>query len=183
MKSIIRLATVLFATLFAVSLLSAQQAKLPQRRPAFTKVTPANPPQPNYDFFSILDGQPRGFSVHHDTVADTGAPIDVYVFAIEMQVMNSDGDFEPEGLIINNYFTAKPVEPHQAINPHNARDCGIWNSLITNEMKHDPAGFTWSYVEFNVALNARTVTTNEDGAVWWSDDIECWGSRDRFAPF
>jgi hypothetical protein len=42
---------------------------------------------------------------------------------------------------------------------------------------------TWSYVEFTVAQGARMLQTNEDGLVFWSDDVECWGSRDRFPPF
>jgi hypothetical protein len=38
-------------------------------------------------------------------------------------------------------------------------------------------------VEFVTAVGARVVQTNEDAAVWYSDDIECWGSSDRFPPF
>jgi hypothetical protein len=165
----------------------AQDAKAKVRhesRPAATAQTPASPKQPTYEYFSILDGTPQGLELHHDTEVGTGTPIDVYMFPIELQVLNSDGNFEPEGLIIDNFYTAKAVNPLTAPNPHNARDCKIWNSLVLNEMKgRDQNSPTWSYVEFTVALGARVIQTNEDGAVWWSDDIECWGSRDRFPPF
>ena len=122
--------------------------------------------------------------LHHDTEVGTNKPVDVYMFVIELQVMNSDGNLEPVGLQIHNYYTASAVNPNTAPNPHNARDCKIWNSLVTNEMKNrNPNSPAWSYVEFTVAQGARTLETNEDGQVWWSDDIECWGSRDRFSPF
>jgi hypothetical protein len=157
-----------------------------ERRPTVTAaVTPTGPlPQPNYQYFSILDGTPKGLWLHHDTEVGTGKPIDVYQFAIELQVLNSDGNLEPEGLILDNFYTAKAVEPTRAFNPHNARDCKIWNEYVLNEIAtRNPADPTWPYVEFTTALGARTVQTNEDGQVWWSDDIECWGSQDRFPPF
>ncbi len=181
----IRLAVVFFASLLAASLVSAQDGQIRhERRPAASaEATPENYPGPNYEFFSILNGTPRSFVLHHDTQVGTGRAVDVYLFAIELQVMNSDGDLEPEGLILDNFFTAKAVQPQKAPNPHNARDCGIWNTLILNEIPHDPQGSTWSYVEFTVAQGARVIQTNEDGAVWWSDDVECWGARDRFSPF
>ena len=122
--------------------------------------------------------------LHHDTEVGTNKPVDVYLFVIELQVLNSDGNFEPEGLQIFNYYTAEPVNPNTAPNPHNARDCKIWNKLVSTEMKiRPPNAPTWSYIEFTVAQGARMIQTNEDGQVWWSDDIECWGSRDRFPPF
>ena len=167
-----------------LSLLAQAPLVRHERRPAATAKTPASPKQPNYQYFSILDGTPKGLELHHDTEVGTGDAIDVYMFPIELQVLNSDGNFEPEGLIIDNFYTAKAVNPLTAPNPHNARDCKIWNSLVLNESKgRDPKSPTWSYIEFTVALGARVVQTNEDSAVWWSDDIECWGSRDRFAPF
>lgn len=122
--------------------------------------------------------------LHHDTEVGTNNPIDVYMFVIELQVMNSDGNFEPVGLQIHNYYTAKPLDPKNAINPRNARDCKYWNILVTKAMQTRKADSkTWPYVEFTAAEGARVVQTNEDGAVWWSDDIECWGSSDRFSPF
>ena len=187
MKRRIILATVFLSSFLAATFVGAQDGQIRhERRPATpsTAVTPVNPPpQPNYDFFSILDGQPRSLTIHHDTEVSTGKPVDVYVFAIEMQVMNSDGNLEPVGLILDNFYTVKAVNPQTAPNPHSARDCGIWNSLILKEMPHDPQIFTWSYVEFTVAEGARIVQTNEDGPVWWSDDVQCWGARDRFSPF
>jgi hypothetical protein len=76
------------------------------------------------------------------------------------------------------------VQPLKAPNPHDARDCAIWNTLVLDEIKNRSVNSpTWSYVEFTVAQGARILQTNEDGAVYWSDDIECWGSRDRFPPF
>ena len=99
-------------------------------------------------------------------------------------VLNSDGNFEPEGLQIFNFYTANSVDPNTAPNSHNARDCKIWNALVSKEMAiRPPNAPTWSYIEFTVAQGARMIQTNEDGYVWWSDDIECWGSRDRFPPF
>ena len=157
-----------------------------ERRPATTVPSALAAPvaQPNYQYSTILDGTPKGLWLHHDTEVSTGKPIDVYMFAIELQVLNSDGNFEPEGLIIDNFYTAKAVEPTRAFNPHNARDCKIWNEYVLNEIAtRNPTDPTWPYVEFTTALGARTVQTNEDGQVWWSDDVECWGSQDRFAPF
>jgi hypothetical protein len=157
-----------------------------ERRPAFAAGTVPSTPQkqPTYEFFSILDGTPMGLELHHDTEVGTNKPVDVYVFPIELQVLNSDGNFEPEGLIIDNFYTAKPVDALTAPNPHNAHDCSTWNTLVLNAIKkQDPKSHVWSYIEFTVAMGARTIQTNEDGQVWWSDDIECWGSRDRFPPF
>jgi len=185
MNRLFRLALVFLSGCLAVSMLNAQDAPVRHQRrpPEFSNVPPGEPKQPNYDFFSILDGRPRGLTLHHDTEVNTGRPVDVYVFPIELQVMNSDGNLEPEGLIIDNFYTAKAVQPQKAPNPHNAHDCNTWNTLILKEIPYDPTLSTWSYVEFVVAEGARTVQTNEDGAVWWSDDVECWGARDRFAPF
>jgi len=156
-----------------------------ERRPApAPDATSAPQTQPNYQYFSILDGMPMLLELHHDTEVGTGKPIDVYQFVIELQVLNSDGNFEPEGLQIFNFYTANPVNPNTAPNPHNARDCKIWNALVLKEMATRPPNApTWSYIEFTVAQGARMIQTNEDGYVWWSDDIECWGSRDRFPPF
>jgi hypothetical protein len=173
--------------LMAVSSVFAQGKPIRlERRPAGAAAeTPAAPlPQPTYEFFSILDGTPISLELHHDTVAGTGKPIDVYVFAIELQVLNSDGDLEPEGLIFDNFYTAKAVDPNTAPNPNNARDCKTWNSLVSAEIAIRKSGEpVWPYVEFTTALGARTIQTNEDGQVWWSDDVECWGSSDRFPPF
>jgi hypothetical protein len=156
-----------------------------ERRPAALPQgpLPLAQPVPEYVYFSILDGTPRLLELHHDTEVGTNKPVDVYLFAIELQVMNSDGNLEPEGLIIDNFYTAKAVHPNTAPNPHNARDCKIWNGLVLNEIKNRKGGPTWPYVEFTVAKGARVIQTNEDGQVWWSDDVECWASRDRFKPF
>lgn len=177
----------LLGLLAASSVMAQLEPVRHERRPAasaepFPSDAPAQK-QPKYDFFSILDGTPQGLELHHDTQVGTGKPIDVYVFPIELQVLNSDGNLEPEGLIIDNFYTARALDPNTAPNPNNARDCKTWNGLILNEKKYDPRGGTWSYVEFTVARGARVIETNEDGQVWWSDDIECWGSRDRFPPF
>ena len=174
------------SSIFAQSILAQSKEIRHERRPALLPETPLapEPKQPAYDYFSILDGTPKGLWLHHDTEVGTGKPVDVYQFAIELQVLNSDGDLEPEGLIFDNFFTAKAVNPQTAPNPNNARDCKTWNTLVLDEeQKQDPKSPTWSYVEFTVARGARVVQTNEDGQVFWSDDIECWGSRDRFPPF
>lgn len=171
------------AVLLATSLSWAQDAgSRTERRPALS--AHGSQTQPNYDFFSILDGGPKSLVLHHDTVVGTNQPVDVYLLAIELQVMNSDGNFEPEGLIIDNFFTAQAVKPGQAPNPHNARDCGFWYQLVQAAAQNrNPLLRTWPYMEFTVAEGARVIQTNEDGPVFWSDDIECWGASDRFPPF
>jgi hypothetical protein len=165
----------------------AAQGKTPPetRRPALTaQVSPPDAPAPARDYFSILDGMPMLLKLHHDTEVGTNKPVDIYQFVIELQIVNSDGDLEPEGLQIFNYFTVKPQDARNDINPRNARDCSIWNKTVLAAMQHrDPKTRTWPYVEFTVAEGARVLQTNEHGTVWWSDDIECWGSTDRFPPF
>ena len=132
----------------------------------------------------ILDGLPMLLALHHDTEVGTNKPVDVYMFVIEMQIMNSDGNLEPVGLQIHNYYTRWTQDLKTVFNPHNARDCRIWNGLQTRAMKNrNPKIKTWPYVELVTAVDARVLQTNEDGAVWYSDDIECWGSTDRFSPF
>jgi hypothetical protein len=156
-----------------------------QRRPELTAEASApNAAKPSDRYFSILNGLPILFEVHHDTEAGTNKPVDVFLFVIEMQVMNSDGNLEPVGLQIFNFFTAHPQDAANDVNPHNARDCRIWNTLVTHAIRHrDPNSTTWPYVQFIAAQGARVLQTNEDGPVYWSDDIECWGSMDRFPPF
>lgn len=177
-----------FAVLLVASLSWAQDAPSEptpriSRRPPLNMQSPP-PTQPQYDFFSILDGTPKLLVLHHDTLVGSNKPVDVYMLAIELQVMNSDGNNEPEGLIIYNFYTAHAVQPGQAPNPHDARDCGYWYQLVQAAAQHrDPRLRTWPYMEFTVALGARIIHTNEDGAVFWSDDVECWGSSDRFPPF
>ncbi|MCU1302494.1 MAG: hypothetical protein JWQ87_2778 [Candidatus Sulfotelmatobacter sp.] len=188
MEKMGRLLLMSTVTLLAASSAFAQAAKIRHERrpPAVADANSSAPPQtqPTYQFFSILDGTPKGLTLHHDTEVGTGRAVDVYVFPIELQILNSDGNLEPEGLILDNFYTAKAVNPLTAPNPNNARDCKTWNTLVLNEIKNRGANSpTWSYIEFTVAQGARVLQTNEDGQVWWSDDIECWGSRDRFAPF
>lgn len=183
-----KLAVLGWLGIVATSFVCAQQPKQirHERRPAAKAEAVSTEPQkqPAYEYFSILNGMPILLELHHDTEVGTNKPVDVYQFVIELQVMNSDGDLEPEGLQIFNFYTANAVDPNTAPNPNNARDCKTWNGLVTSEMKNrNPQSPTWSYVEFTVAQGARVLQTNEDGQVWWSDDIECWGSRDRFPPF
>jgi hypothetical protein len=134
--------------------------------------------------YHILNGQPKLLRLDHDTEAGSNKPVDVYVFVIELQVMNSDGNFEPVGLQIFNYYTAYAQDPKTVINPHNAHDCKTWANLqARGEIHHNRKKKTWPYVELVTAVHARVLQTNEDGPVFWSDDIECWGSTDRFPPF
>jgi hypothetical protein len=155
------------------------------RRPAANaEASAAATPAPTYEFFSILDGLPLLLELHHDTEVGTNKPINVFMFVIEMQVMNSDGNFEPVGLQIHNFYTQYAQDPANALNPNNARDCRSWNYLVNTALRgHKATSPTWPYVEFTVAQGARIIQTNEDGAVFWSDDIQCWGSTDRFPPF
>jgi hypothetical protein len=175
--------------ILSATLVFAQGKQLQiQRRPAAD--TPAKSEKTlakasgRADSYYILNGLPMLLELHHDTEVGTNKPVDVYLFVIEMQVMNSDGDREPIGLQIGYFYTKWPQEPAQANNPHNARDCKTWSGIQTRAMKNrDPKIKTWPYVEFVTDVDARVLQTNEDGAVLWSDDIECWGSTDRFPPF
>jgi len=134
------------------------------------------------EYFSILDGTPVSFQVHHDTRADTNEAIDVYMIVIELQIMNSDGDAEPVGLRLFNYITANPQDPGS--NSHNARDCKIWYLAVqASAPEYDGNTKVYPYLEFITKKGARTVQTNEDGAVLFSDDVICWKSGDRFPPF
>jgi hypothetical protein len=178
--------TICLAGMLATSSAFGQAKEIRHERhpAAFPAVTATPQTQPTYEYFSILNGTPQGLTLHHDTEVGTGKAVDVYVFPIELQVMNSDGDLEPEGLIIDNFFTANAVDANTAPNPNNGHDCKTWNALVISEMQNrSPKSPTWSYVEFTVAQGARVLQTNEDGQVFWSDDVECWGSRDRFSPF
>jgi len=175
---------VLLGALTVSSMFGQVKPVQPMRRPpAVPEARPSQKQEWDGSVF-VLDGMPMLMQLHHDTEVGTGKPVDVNVFVIEMQVMNSDGNLEPVGLQIHNFFTAKAQDPKNAFNPHNARDCRAWNSLIVRAMRHrNPKSKTWPYVEFVTNSNARTIQTNEDGQVWWSDDVECWGSSDRFSPF
>lgn len=178
---------VLSAAILAASAAAQVKQVKQERRPALIdeNFAKAQQPQkqPTYQYFSILDGQPMLLELHHDTEVGTGRAVDVYQFVIELQVMNSDGNMEPIGLQISNFYTAHAISPTTAPNPNSARDCAKWNNIVNQEIKTRPDVPVWPYVEFTVAKGARLVQTNEDGPVWWSDDIQCWGSEDRFSPF
>jgi hypothetical protein len=172
--------------LIAVPVFGESKAVRTERRPAVD--TPAKSermkPATGENGFYILDGLPILLELHHDTEVGTNRRIDVYQFVIEMQIMNSDGNLEPVGLQIFNFYTALPQDWKQDGNTHDARDCKLWYNVQQKAMaKRDPKSKTWPYVEFITATDARVVQTNEDGAVWYADDIECWGSSDRFPPF
>jgi hypothetical protein len=160
-----------------------KQIKTERRPAADTPASSVKKSDSNGGFY-ILDGLPILLSLHHDTEVGTNKPVDVYAFVIELQVMNSDGDLEPEGLQIFNFYTAYPQDRKDDVNPRNARDCKIWYDRQTKAMKERNQKLrTWPYVEFVTSTDARVLQTNEDGAVWYSDDIECWGASDRFPPF
>ncbi len=177
----------LCALAFLTAIVSFGQSKAPKgtRRPAANAAaSPATAPAPSGEFFSILDGVPMLLEVHHDTEVGTNKPVDVFMFVIEMQVMNSDGNFEPVGLQFHNFYTVHAQNWNYDGNQHTAHDCKVWNGLVTKALRnHKPTDATWPYIEFTVAEGARIIQTNEDGAVFWSDDIQCWGSSDRFPPF
>jgi hypothetical protein len=178
-----------FATLWTASPVFSQDApantvRVEKHPDATEAATPETQKQPTYRYFSMLDGVPMVLELHHDTEARTGKPIEVYLLVIEKQTMNSDGKREPIGLQFGNYYTAKAQDPATAWNPNNAADCKTWNGLTLDALdQHEAKQTTWSYMQFAVAEGARTIETVEDGAVWWSDDIECWGATDRFPPF
>jgi hypothetical protein len=188
-----RITAILVATLFVSFVLATmalaqdkqvRSERRPPVQPDASSSTSENAKQPDYRYFSILNGLPMSLELHHDTEVGTNKPVDVYVLVIEMQVMNSDGAREPIGLDLFNFYTARPQDPKTAPNPHNGRDCRIWSKLINQQLKeHDPTSPTWPYIEFTVAQGARKLRTNEDGQVFWNDDVECWGSQDRYPPF
>ena len=156
-----------------------------ERRPAFSASTAqTTAPPPDYNYFSILSGLPMALFLHHDTVAGTGEPINVYEFVIERQVMNSDGGVGPIGLQIHNYYTMRAQDAKHSGGTRHAQDCKKWTTVIVDALRnHHPKDATWPYVQLMVAEGARTIETNEHGSVFFSDDIECWGSLDRFPPF
>lgn len=184
MRKALRWGTFTLAMLAAGSVLGQVKPREMRRPAANVEASAAAAPAPTYEFFSILDGLPLLLELHHDTEVGTNKPINVFMFVIEMQVMNSDGNFEPVGLQIHNFYTQYAQDPANALNPNNARDCRMWNYLVNTALRaHKASSPTWPYVEFTVAQGARIIQTNEDGAVFWSDDIQCWGSADRFPPF
>ena len=188
MRTASRLGLLVMVGMLAASPVFGQSKQIrTQRRPA------ANAPASNVAPYKaqdgsgasyILDGLPVLLTLHHDTEVGTNKPVDVWQFVIELQIMNSDGNLEPVGLQFFNYYTRYPRDAVNDINPHNAHDCERWARLQTTALQNrNPKLKTWPYVEFVTAVGARVLQTNEDGAVWWSDDIECWGSSDRFPPF
>ncbi|MCU1295814.1 MAG: hypothetical protein JWO91_92 [Acidobacteriaceae bacterium] len=187
MKKRLWLLLLLVVEVLAVSSVFAQSRQIQiQRRPPASPDATQKPQTKNSadGSYFVLDGMPMLLELHHDTEAGTNKPIDVYMFVIEMQIMNSDGNLEPVGLQIHNYYTAWPLDRNNDVYPHAAHDCKLWNRIVTKALAaHDPKSKTWPYLEFLVANGARMIQTNEDGQVWWSDDVQCWGSSDRFPPF
>jgi len=188
MRRLSQFGPIIFAgVLLAIPSLAQSRTIRTERRPVAnataSDAAPAKPADASGAVY-VLDGLPILLSIHHDTEVGTNKPVDVYVFVIELQVLNSDGNLEPVGLQIFNYYTRYPLDARNDFNPHNARDCRTWAGLQTRAMQNrNPKLKTWPYVEFVTAVGARVLQTNEDGAVWWSDDIECWGASDRFPPF
>ncbi len=88
-----------------------QHTRRPAEKPDAAATPQTPPPAPNGEFSSILDGLPILLELHHDTEVGTNKPIDVYMFVIELQIVNSDGDLEPVGLQIHNFYTAQAQQP------------------------------------------------------------------------
>lgn len=186
MRAVSRFAVVILLALLSTSPLlgQAKETRATRRPPAVAPDGAQSKPLDDSGAVFVLDGMPMLLELHHDTEVGTNKPIDVYMLVIEMQIMNSDGDLEPVGLQIHNYYTKWPQDRRGDINRHNARDCSKWAHIIGRDLKnHDPKSATWPYIEFQSAVGARVVNTNEDGQVWFSDDVQCWGAMDRFRPF
>jgi hypothetical protein len=164
---------------------SASGVSFQARHPDVTETATSDTQrQPTYEYFKVMDGMPMDLELHHDTEVRTGKPIDVYLLVLEKQTMNSDGMREPIGLQFGYFYTAKAMDPATAWNPANAADCKTWVDLTVSALEaHQSWQPTWPYMQFVTAKGARTIDTNEDGTVFWSDDIECWGALDRFQPF
>jgi hypothetical protein len=90
--------SIVFGLLLTQNVFGQARKAQTTRRPAASAVaSPPSTPAPSGEYFSILDGTPVLLELHHDTEVGTGKPIDVWAFVIELQVMNSDGNLEPEG--------------------------------------------------------------------------------------
>jgi hypothetical protein len=185
MKGKVVSSAVLSFVVFAASAAFAQNKPSQElRRPAAGSNAQQSQPQDSDGSVFFQNGLPMLFKVHHDTEVDTGRAVDVDELVVELQVMNSDGNPEPVGLQIHDYFTAQAQDPKNAFNKHTAHDCHTWNNLIVQALRdHKKIDKTWPYLEFIITNPARTIQTNEHGRVFWSDDIQCWGSMDRFPPF
>ena len=83
----------------------------------------------------------------------------------------------------SDFYTAKPQDAENDIYPFGAHDCRIWAYRVAEEENlPQPVMGTWSYGKLIVKENA--VLSKRSGRPgWWSDDVECWGVRDRFPPF
>src|ERR1700746_2461028 len=102
MNRISRMGLLTMVAMLEISPIFAQTKQIhTQRRPAADAPASDVAPYKAQDGSGasyILDGLPMLLELHHDTEVGTNKPVDVYMFVIEMQVMNSDGNFEPVGL-------------------------------------------------------------------------------------
>src|SRR5260370_27939636 len=140
MKKISRMGLLIMVGMLAIPPIFGQTKQVQQqRRPAANAPASDVAPYKAQDGSGasyILDGLPMLLELHHDTEVGTNQPVDVYMFVIEMQIMNSDGNLEPIGLQIHNYYTRCPQDLKTVFNPHNARDCRIRNGLQTMAMRN-----------------------------------------------
>src|ERR1700693_3729698 len=162
MNKISRMGLPIMVGMLAISPIFGQTKQVQQqRRPAANAPASDVAPYKAQDGSGasyILDGLPMLLALHHDTEVGTNKPVDVYMFVIEMQIMNSDGDLEPIGLQIHNYFTKWPQDIRNDTTRHNARDCKIWAGLQTRAMKNrNPKIKTWPYVELVTNAEPRVL--------------------------
>jgi hypothetical protein len=99
MNKIRRMGLLIMVGMLAISPIFGQTKQVQrQRRPAANAAASDVAPYKAQDGSGasyILDGLPLLLELHHDTEVGTNKPVDVYMFVIEMQIMNSDGNLEP----------------------------------------------------------------------------------------
>jgi hypothetical protein len=156
MRKAVRCFSFVLATMATTAALGQLKPRETRHPAADAEASAAATPAPTYEFFSILDGPPLLLELHHDTEVGTNKPIDVFMFVIEMQVMNSDGNFEPVGLQIHNFYTQYAQDPANASNPNHARDCRIWNYLVNTALLGPTSSSRW-HREHGSSRRMRTV--------------------------
>src|SRR5260221_1386005 len=160
--------------LFIVAILVAspvfgqgKQPKVLRRPPAVAEAgtDTAKPKTPDGSGASyVLDGLPMLLALHHDTEVGTNKPVDVFMLVIDIQIMHSDGNLEPVGLQIHNYYTRYVQDPKNAFNPNDAHDCRRWFYLQNRSMKmRNPKLETGPCIEMLTAEGARPIQTNDAG--------------------
>src|SRR6202166_4551697 len=109
MNKIRRMGFLIMVGMLAISPIFGQTKQVQQqRRPAANAPASDVAPYKAQDGSGasyILDGLPLLLELHHDTEVGTNKPVDVYMFVIEMQIINSDGNLAQIAHQIHNFYT------------------------------------------------------------------------------